>query len=134
MARWPDGPSCGDNSRETFPLASEEEATIRDSSAAGVSGISTEPSHPPNGECRPRFDSFLIPHFFARTKYRAYRRRPPSARRADFKRSDRTSRNVAPRRPSGSRKTLFIETPFWGRRNSLGDPIFVNIHPYREAG
>lgn len=133
MTRWPDGPSCGDNSRETFPLASEEEATIPDRSAAGVPGISTEPSHPPNGECRPRLDCFL-PLIFSRVPWRtgAVRRLLGAPILND---------RIAPRlemwrRPSGSssRKTLLRPQNRVPSKLPRCDPVFVNIHPlHREA-
>ncbi|XP_014482304.1 PREDICTED: ras and EF-hand domain-containing protein homolog isoform X2 [Dinoponera quadriceps] len=35
-ARWPDGPSCGDIGRKTFPFASEKGGTVRVGAVAGV--------------------------------------------------------------------------------------------------
>lgn len=60
MTRWPDGPSCSDIGRKTFPFASKEEAAIRICSAARVSGKSTESSRPSNGECHPFIHSVIF--------------------------------------------------------------------------
>lgn len=81
-ARWPDGPSCGDIGRKTFPFASEENPAIRVCPFARVPEKPSESFRLSNGECRGSVYSFLFdfPRRIAPIPARA------SAWRADFER------------------------------------------------